>query len=254
MGTMINGMYLFGGVLPICGTFLAFSTYMTPSIRMAALMRIPSIFLFSHDSIFVGEDGPTHHPVEHLTNLRLMPNVNVMRPADPEETKIAWEIALKSKTSPSVIITTRQKVPVIDYSKYESCKNAEHGAYIIKKEKHKNIDLIIMATGSEVYPSLQVAELLEKEGYSVRVVNFFSSMLFERQSEEYKESVLPTSIKKRLMVEAGMSTYWYKYIGSHGDHVSVDRFGISAKAEDLAKVFGINKENIFQKAKDLIKA
>ncbi len=254
MGTMINGMYLFGGILPICGTFLAFSTYMTPSIRMAALMRIPSIFLFSHDSIFVGEDGPTHHPVEHLTNLRLMPNVNVMRPADPEETKIAWEIALKSKTSPSVIITTRQKVPVIDYSKYESCKNAEHGAYIIKKEKHKNIDLIIMATGSEVFPSLQVAELLEKEGYSVRVVNFFSSMLYERQSEEYKESVLPSSIKKRLMVEAGMSTYWYKYIGFEGDHVSVDRFGISAKAEDLAKVFGINKENIFQKAKDLIKA
>lgn len=252
MGTIVNGMYLFGGILPICGTFLAFSTYMTPSIRMAALMRIPSIFLFSHDSIFVGEDGPTHHPVEHLTNLRLMPNVNVMRPADPEETKIAWEIALRSKTSPSVIITSRQKVSVIDYSKYTSYKEAVHGAYILKKEKHETIDLIIMATGSEVFPSLQVAELLEKEGYSIRVINFFSTMLYERQSDEYKEKILPKESKKRLMVEAGMSTYWYKYIGSDGDSVSVNKFGISAKAEDLAKFFGITKENIFQKAKDLI--
>ncbi len=252
MGTIVNGMYLFGGVMPICGTFLAFSTYMTPSIRMAALMRIPSIFLFSHDSIFVGEDGPTHHPVEHLTNLRLMPNVNVMRPADPEETKIAWEIALKSRTSPSVIITSRQKIPVIDYAKYESYKSADHGAYILKKEKLSHIDLIIMATGSEVYPSLQVAEMLEKEGYSVRVVNFFSTMLFEQQSAEYKEKVLPASVKKRLMVEAGMSTFWYRYIGSEGDSVSVNRFGVSAKAEDLAKFFGITKENIYQKSKDLI--
>lgn len=252
MGTILNGMYLFGGVMPIAGTFLAFSTYMTPSIRMAALMRLPIILLFSHDSIFVGEDGPTHHPVEHLTNLRIIPNVNVMRPADAEETKIAWDLAFKSKHTPSVIITSRQKTPVIDYKKYNNCHDAKHGAYVIKKEKYDRIDIILMATGTELYPTLQVAEILEKEDYSVRVINFFSPFIFEKQSDEYKEKTLPRNIRKRLAVEAGIATFWDRYTGFDGDVVGINKFGISGKAEDLAKYFGLTKENIYQKAKDIL--
>ncbi len=252
MGTIMNGLYLFGGIIPVAGTFLAFSTYMTPSIRMAALMRIPFVLMFSHDSIFVGEDGPTHHPVEHLTNLRIIPNVNVMRPADAEETKIAWEVALKSKHTPSIIITSRQKTPVLDYKKYNSCHDAKHGAYILKQEKDSHIDIILMATGTEVYPTLQVAEILEKENYSVRVVNFFSPFLFEKQSDEYREKVLPRKVRLRLAVEAGISTFWNKYTGFDGDTVGINKFGISGKAEDLAKYFGLTKENIYQKAKDVL--
>ena len=242
MGTILNGMWLFGGVLPIAGTFLAFSTYINPSILMAALMRIPITLLFSHDSIFVGEDGPTHHPVEHLTNLRIIPNLNVMRPADAEETKVAWTLALKSKQTPSVIITSRQKTPVIDYSRYEDSANAKYGAYILKKEKGENIDLLIMATGTEVFPSLQVADQLEKDGFSVRVVSFFSPFLFEKQSSEYKEKILPSFVRKRLAVEAGISTFWYKYVGFDGDIVGINKFGISGKAEDIAKYFGLQKK------------
>ncbi len=252
MGAIVNGIQLFGGVSPVCGTFLAFVNYMIPAIRMAALMRLPNIYLFSHDSIFVGEDGPTHHPVEHMTLLRLIPNLNIMRPADATETKIAWEIAIRSKTTPSVIITSRQKIPVIDYSKFTSYKEAVHGAYILKKEKDENIDLIIIATGSEVSPALQAAEQLEKENFSVRVVNFFSTLLFERQSDEYKEKILPSNIKKRLAVEAGVTAYWDRFVDSEGKIIGINKFGISARAEDLSKYFGINKENIFQRAKDVI--
>lgn len=253
MGTIINGLYLYGGVFPIAGTFLSFSTYMMPAIRMAALMRLPVVYLFSHDSIFVGEDGPTHHPVEHVTKLRIIPNLNVMRPADANETKIAWEIALKSKYTPSVIITTRQKVPVIDYSNYTSYKEGKKGAYILKKEKGPSPDLILISSGSEISITLEAAEMLENDGISTRVVNMFSTLLFERTENEYKEKVLPDSVRKRLAVEAGSDAMWHKYIGLDGDSVTINKFGISAPAESLKAHFGLTADNVYKKAKELMK-
>jgi len=251
MGSIANGLYLFGGIKPIIGTFLSFVNYMKPAIRMAALMEIPIIYLFSHDSIYVGEDGPSHQPIEHLTELRMIPNVNVLRPADATETKTAWEIALNSKTTPTIIVTTRQKVPVLDFS-LTNYKDGLKGAYIIKKESKSKIDLILIASGSEVSLALDSADLLEKEGISVRVVNMFSTFLFDNQDAQYKESILPSNIEKRIAIESGSSTMWYKYIGLKGDTVCIDEFGLSGKAEDLAKYFGFTKENVYQKAKALL--
>ncbi len=250
MGAIANGLYLYGGVLPIVGTFLSFVNYMRPTLRMAALMRIPTIFLYSHDSIYVGEDGPSHHPIEHISELRLIPNMNVMRPCDPEETKIAWELALTSKHTPSTIITTRQKVRTLDYSKLESYTNAKRGGYILKRESKKDkIDMIFIATGSEVSLVLDVAEKLESEGYSIRVVNMFSTYLFDHESAEYRESVLPSNIEKRVAVEAGVSMTWYKYVGLKGDVIGIDKFGISGKAEDVGVFFKFTNEDVYNRVK-----
>ncbi|HPO50241.1 MAG TPA: transketolase C-terminal domain-containing protein [Spirochaetota bacterium] len=252
MGAIANGLYLFGGIRPIIGTFLSFVNYMKPSIRMAALMKLPIIYLFSHDSIYVGEDGPSHHPVEHLCELRFIPNVNVMRPADAEETKVAWEIAFANKTTPQAIVTTRQKVPVFDRSRLEGIEGAKKGGYILKKEKGSKIDLIVIASGSEVNQALEVAFSLENEGYSVRVVNMFSTFLFDNQSSDYKEIVLPRKCVKRIAIEAASTTMWYKYVGLDGDIIGIDRFGLSGKAEDLQVFFGFTKENIYNRAKNLL--
>lgn len=252
MGAIANGMYLFGGVFPIIGTFLSFCNYMRPAIRMAALMKLPIVYLFSHDSIFVGEDGPTHHPIEHLAELILIPNMNVMRPADCHEAAVAWEVAFKSKTTPSIIITSRHNIPTLDFDKLGDYKNAEKGAYIIKKEQGDTPDLIIIASGSEVFISLEAAEKLEAEGKSVRVISMFSTYLFERQSAEYKEEILPISIEKRLVIQAGTNMPWYKYIGLHGDSISINRFGLSGKGQDVANHFGINADSIYNKSKDML--
>lgn len=252
MGAIANGLYLFGGHRPIVGTFLAFVNYMQPSIRMAALMRLPIIYLFSHDSIYVGEDGPSHHPIEHISNLRLIPNVNVMRPACPNETKIAWKIAFKNDNHPNVIITTRQKVQVLQF--YSNIEEAEKGAYIIKKETKDNIDIILIASGSEVGITMEAAELLTKDGYSVRVVNMFSMYLFDRMDNEYKEYILPKKVRKRIAIEAAIKDIWYKYVGLDGDIIGMTRFGISGKAEDLGVYFGFTKENIYNKAIGLLKS
>lgn len=252
MGAIANGLYLYGGVLPIVGTFLSFVNYMIAPIRMSAMMRIPIIYLFSHDSIYVGEDGPTHQPVEHVTSLRIIPNLNVMRPADAYETRIAWEMAFKSKSNPSVIITTRQKVPVLNYSNLESYNGAKNGGYIIKKENGKTPDIILLSSGSEVSISLEAAEMLEKDEISVRVVSMFSMFLFEKQKKEYRETVLPANVKKRLAIEAGHDMAWYKYIGTEGDIIAVTRMGISAKAEDLGEYFGFKTDNIYKRAKLLL--
>ncbi|MBR6060933.1 MAG: transketolase [Spirochaetales bacterium] len=250
MGSIANGIYLFGGVLPVVGTFLSFVNYMKPAIRMAAIMRIPTIYLFSHDSVYVGEDGPTHQPVEHVSSLRLVPNVNVMRPADANETKVAWQIALQHTTHPNIIITTRQKVPVLGGC---DMSNAFKGGYIIKKESKPNIDIIIIATGSEVSLALDSAKKLESEGKSVRVVSMFSTYLYDQQDDEYKESVLPKNIRTRIAVEAGIPDYWYKYVGLDGKVLGVNKFGISAKPEDLAEYYGLTTDNLCKVCREMIK-
>ncbi len=252
MGAIANGLCLYGNVIPIVSTFLSFITYMLQPIRMSAMMKIPVIYLFSHDSIYIGEDGPTHQPVEHISILRLIPDLNVMRPCDPSEIKIAWEIALKSKMTPSAIITARQKVPTLDWSELEDCAGAKKGGYIIKKEKSNNIDIILISSGSEISITLEAAKMLEDDGYSVRVVSMMSMYLFEKQDEKYKASVLPQNIEKRFVVEAGVDALWYKYIGLKGKTLTINRMGFSGKPEDVASYFGFNKENIYKNAKQLL--
>jgi len=252
MGTIANGLYLYGGALPIVGTFLSFMIYMMQPIRMTALMRIPVIYLYSHDSIFIGEDGPTHQPVEHLAILRSIPDINVLRPADPYEVRVAWKIALTSRNKPNVVITSRHDIPVLDWSKLGDYKNAEKGGYIIKKESKNEIDLIMMASGSEIAMTLDTAGKLESEGYSVRVVSMFSMEIFEEQDDKYKESILPGNVGKRVAVEAGLDMPWFKYVGIKGKVVGINRMGVSAKAKDVANYLGFNAENIYKNAKELL--
>ncbi len=252
MGTIVNGLYLFGGMLPIAGTFLSFMTYMLPAIRMSAMMQIPVVYIFSHDSIHVGEDGPTHQPVEHISMLRMIPNLNVMRPCDPYEVRVAWEIALKNSSYPSAIVTSRQKVPTLDWNSLENYNNAKKGGYIIKKEKEDRIDLVMLSTGSEVSLTLGAAGMLENEGYSVRVVSMFSMFLFDKQEEGYRDEVIPASVEKRFAVEAAAELPWYKYIGLKGRTLTINEMGISGKGEDVVRHFGFTVENIYKKAKDLL--
>ncbi len=250
MAGITNGIKLYGGFKPYCSTFFVFSDYMRPSIRLSALMKIGVIYIFSHDSIFVGEDGPTHQPVEHLSSLRAIPELVVIRPADAYETIGAYLYAIEEENKPVAIILTRQKVKVIDRNKYEK-PEVEKGGYIIKKENGK-CDLIIIATGSEVSPSIEAAEKLEKEGYGVRVVSMPSIELFEQQSQEYKNKILPPEVKNRIIVEAGVTLCWHKYAGEKGKIIGIDRFGASAPYKVLAEKFNLNSDTIYKAAKELL--
>ncbi len=250
MAGITNGIKLYGGFKPYCSTFFVFSDYMRPSIRLSALMKIGVIYIFSHDSIFVGEDGPTHQPVEHLSSLRAIPELVVIRPADAYETIGAYLYAIEEENKPVAIILTRQKVKVIDRNKYEK-PEVEKGGYIIKKENGK-CDLIIIATGSEVSPSIEAGEKLEKEGYGVRVVSMPSIELFEQQSQEYKNKILPPEVKNRIIVEAGVTLCWHKYAGEKGKIIGIDRFGASAPYKVLAEKFNLNSDAIYKAAKELL--
>src|SRR3990172_9534585 len=211
MASILNGMALYGGVIPYGGTFLVFADYLRPAIRLATLSKIKVIYIFTHDSIGLGEDGPTHQPVEHIASLRAIPNLLVIRPADANETIKAWEIALEHKGSPVALLLTRQKLPVLDRSKYSSADNLKKGAYILKDTKGEP-ELIFMASGSEVAVSLEAAAKLDGEGIKTRVVSFPSWELFEQQSSEYKNKVLPASVKARVSIEAGVKLGWEKYV------------------------------------------
>ncbi|TVP99125.1 MAG: transketolase [Balneolaceae bacterium] len=252
MAAALNGMALHGGIIPYGGTFLVFSDYNKPSIRIAAVSKIPSIFVFTHDSIGIGEDGPTHQPVEHLAALRATPNVYVMRPADANETAQCWKIAIERDSGPSLLILTRQNLPTLDRSIYADARGAEKGAYIIKKEIKGKPDLILMATGSEIHPALSAAELLEKDGYSVRVVSMPCIELFDNQSREYKNSVLPEGVKKRVSVEAGSTFGWHRWIGDSGLAIGIDKFGISAPYQQAFEHFGFTAELIKKKCEELL--
>lgn len=252
MGSALNGMALTKGVIPFGATFLMFSEYQRPPIRLAAIMKIKPIFVYTHDSIGLGEDGTTHQPIEQLASLRSIPNLLVIRPADANESVHAWRVAIEHKGGPVALIFTRQGLPIIDQDKYAKAENVEKGAYILS-EGSKGPDLILMATGSEVSLIMQAQEKLEAEGISTRVVSMPSWELFEKQDAAYKEKVLPKANKKRLAVEMASPMGWHKYTTDEGDMLGMTTFGESAPAEDLYKHFGFTVDNVVAKAKALLK-
>ena len=250
MGAICNGMQLYGNLRVYCATFLVFSDYMRASIRLATLMKLPIIYIFTHDSLFVGEDGPTHQPIEHKASLEAIPNLTVIRPADANEVKMAWKVALQRKDSPTALLLSRQNLKTYSNSR----PPVEKGAYIIKNEKDSSyIDLILMAAGSEVSLCLEAAKILEEQNLSVRVVSMPSVRLFEEQTLEYKESVFPSSAEKRFAVDYGCSQSWYRYTGLEGDIFALDSFGESAPGGQVAEHFGFTPENIAKKASDVLR-
>ncbi|MDO9348683.1 MAG: transketolase C-terminal domain-containing protein, partial [Anaerolineales bacterium] len=252
MGGIVNGMALHGGVIPYGATFLVFSDYMRGAIRLSALSHIPSIWVFTHDSIGVGEDGPTHQPVEHLAALRAIPNLVVIRPCDANETVAAWKIAIARKDGPTALILTRQNLPTFESANFSTLTGVERGAYILADVGDKEPELILMATGSEVSLVYDAGLRLAAEGLNVRVVSFPSWELFEKQDAAYRESVFPRRIRARLAVEAGIAQGWEKYTGTDGAVVSIEHFGASAPAKTLFEKFGFTVENIITQARMLL--
>ncbi len=251
MGAILSGMALHRGIRPFGGTFLVFADYMRPSIRLAALMKLPVIYIFTHDSIAVGEDGPTHQPVEHVCSLRAIPGLTVIRPADANETKEAWRFAMKCMEGPIALILSRQNLPVIERTALNQASLLENGAYIIFDSDPKP-SLIIIATGSEVHIALEAAKALTAKGVSVRVVSMPSHELFEKSREEYREKVIPREIKNRITVEAGITTGWERYAGEKGEMVGINSFGTSAPGGTLMKNYGFTADNVVQKAIKLL--
>jgi transketolase len=255
MAGILNGMAAYGGIIPYGGTFLIFSDYLRPAIRLGSISKIRPIYVFTHDSIGLGEDGPTHQPIEQIASLRAIPGVVIIRPADANETSYAWQAAIEHKGSPVALILTRQGLPVLDQGKYPSAKNLLKGAYILwesipqEKDSKGTPELILLASGSEVGITLKAAGILESEGIKVRVISFPSWELFERQSKEYKDSVLPPSVKARVSIELGIKQGWEKYTGDSGESISIEKFGASAPIEILMEKYGFTTENIVETAK-----
>ena len=251
MGSALVGMALTPAVIPFGATFLMFSEYMRPPIRLAAIMKIRPIFVYTHDSIGLGEDGTTHQPVEQLISLRSIPNITVIRPGDANETAQAWRVALEHTDGPVVLVFTRQGLPVLDQEKYGKAGGLEQGAYILS-EPEGTPELILIATGSEVALVIDAQEKLKDEGIAARVVSMPSWELFEKQDAAYKEKVFPKAIRKRLAVETGSPLGWHKYVTDEGDIIAMTTFGESAPAEELYKVFGFTIDNVVKKAKALL--
>ncbi len=251
MGAVLNGMAL-SGLMPYGATFLIFSDYCRPSIRLAALMEVHSIFVFTHDSIFLGEDGPTHQPIEQVPSLRAIPNLVLIRPADANETSAAWRVTIEHKGGPVALALTRQKLPVIDQQKYGSAEGLEKGAYILAEAGGKTPEVILMASGSEVSIALEAGEKLNAQGIGARVVSMPSSELFEMQPQSYRDQVLPPGVTARLAVEAAAPFGWERYVGLKGAVIGMNRFGASAPYKILAEKFGFTAENIAGKARALL--
>jgi transketolase len=252
MGAILNGIASHSGVRVYGGTFLTFSDYMRGAIRLAALGEVPVTYIFTHDSIGLGEDGPTHQPVEHITALRTIPNLTVIRPGDANETVEAWRIAVQQMKGPVALILSRQKMPTLDRNKFASSKNLEKGAYILL-DCEGTPEIILIGTGSELHLVIEAQELLIKEGIKVRVVSMPSWELFEKQSKAYKESVFPPSVRTRLSVEAGVTFGWYKYVTAEGDVIGIDRFGESGPGNEVMNHLGFTTENVYQRARALLK-
>ena len=249
MAAMANGMVLHGGLKVYVATFFVFTDYMKAAMRMSALMKLPVVYVLTHDSIGVGEDGATHQPIEQLAALRSIPNFTVFRPADSKETAAGWYAALTRKDGPTALVLTRQNLPLYD----ETGKEALKGAYILADSEKDTPDIILMATGSEVELVYEARKLLKEKGIDARVVSMPSWEIFEEQPEEYKEKVLPSNVRARLAVEAGCSFGWHKYVGFDGDIISIDHFGASAPGEILFKEFGFTVENVVERAMKLLK-
>lgn len=246
MAAIMNGLALHGGVLPYSGTFFVFSDYMRPAMRMSALMEQQVIYVLTHDSIGLGEDGPTHQPEAHLWAYRMIPNMCVVRPMDANETAEAWKIALKNKKTPTCLVLTRQNLPVYDREKlgWAKAEEAQKGGYVLCEDK--DFEAIIIATGSEVELAIDAKSKLNEQGVKVRVVSIPSTNIFDNQPEDYQESVLPKNITRRVAVEAGATLGWYKYVGTHGKVIGLDRFGASAPYKVLYQEFGITSDAIVE--------
>jgi transketolase len=254
MGAILSGMARHGGVIPFGATFFIFSDYMRPSIRLAALMGCRVVYVFTHDSVGVGEDGPTHQPVEHLASLRAMPNLHVIRPADANETAAAWRMALERTAGPTALVLTRQKLPVLPPSSVFRDDGVYRGAYVLEDAGDGRPDVLLIASGSEVSVALAARRLLAEEGVPARVVSMPCRERFEEQEEGYRETVLPPSVSARVSVEAGATFGWERYVGDHGASVGIDRFGASAPAERIFRELGITPEAVRDRAKSVLAA
>ncbi len=250
MGSTLTGMSLNGGLIPFGGTFMTFSDYMRPAIRLAALSEVQVVYVFTHDSVGLGEDGPTHQPIEHLAALRAIPHLFVIRPADPAEVSEAWRIAILRRHAPTALALTRQKVPVIDRKRFAKADGLRRGGYVLADADSPR--LILIATGSEVSLALEASEKLQGEGVPARVVSMPCWELFEEQSQEYRDEVLPQSITARLAVEAGVRQGWDRYVGPMGDVICLDRFGASAPGDVALRELGFNVDNVLAQARRLI--
>lgn len=252
MGAVLNGMALHDGFIPYGATFLVFSDYMRPAIRMSALSDLQVVWVLTHDSICLGEDGPTHQPVEHIASLRAIPNLVVIRPSDANETREAWKVAVSRQNGPTALALSRQNLVTLDRTVYKSASNLAKGAYVLADLGGDKPQIILMASGSEVELIVQAGSLLSAEGINVRLVSFPSWELFKAQSQNYKDSVLPPSISARIAVETGISMGWEQWVGSKGQIIAMDRFGASAPYKTLLKEFGFTPENVIQQAKGLL--
>jgi transketolase len=254
MAAIINGMAAHGGALPFGATFLIFSDYMRPAIRLAALMGLHVIYVFTHDSIALGEDGSTHQPVEQLASLRAVPHLIVIRPADANETTIAWRVAVQTCGRPVALVLTRQNVPTLDRTEFASAAGLEHGAYILADAANGKPDLILIASGSEVALVVAAQQLLLAQNIQARIVSMPSWELFDDQSQEFRDLVLPPSIRARLAVEAGVAQGWHRYVGERGDVLALDHFGASAPGPVLMREYGFTAENVCTRAIALLRA
>jgi transketolase len=257
MGACLTGMSLNGGLIPYGGTFLTFSDYMRASIRLAALSEVQVVYVFTHDSVGLGEDGPTHQPVEHLAALRAIPHLYLIRPADPAEVSEAWRIAILRRHAPTALALTRQKVPIIDRTRYAPAEGLRRGAYILAEAENDDgmkadPRLIFIATGSEVSLALEARDALRKENIAARVVSMPCWEIFEEQPETYRHEVLPPSVTTRLSIEAGVRQGWDRYVGPKGDCLSIDRFGASAPGDVALRELGFNLDNVLKRARALI--
>ncbi len=252
MGAIVNGLAAHGGFIPFGATFLIFSDYMRPAIRLAALMKLHVVYVFTHDSLAVGEDGPTHQPVEQLASLRAIPGLTVIRPADANEAAVAWKLAVESRQRPVLLALTRQEVPTLDRSRHASAEGLRRGAYVLNDTEGQPPALILIASGSEVALILAAAERLQGEGISVRCVSMPSWDLFDAQPQSYRDGVLPPTVPARLSVELGVTQGWHRYVGDRGDVLGVERFGASAPADILQREYGFTVDNVVSRARTLL--
>jgi transketolase len=251
MGAIVNGMAAHGGMMPYGSTFLIFSDYMRPAIRLAALMGLHVVYVFTHDSIALGEDGPTHQPVEQLAGLRAIPGLTVIRPGDANETAVAWRVALEKRDRPVALVLTRQAVPTLDRRSYASADGLRRGAYVLSDPADRQPELILIGTGSEVGLIVAAAERLQAEGVAVRCVSMPSWELFDALPERERDAVLPPSVRARLAVEAGVAQGWHRYVGDAGDVLGVERFGASAPGDVLLREYGFTVEEVCRRARAL---
>jgi transketolase len=252
MGAALNGMAVHGGVRVYGGTFFTFSDYMRGSIRLAALSEYPVIYVFTHDSIGLGEDGPTHQPIEHLAAVRAIPNLVVIRPGDANESVVAWQVAIERMHGPTALIFSRQKLPVFDQSKLAQAQGTRKGAYTLLDAAGGPPELILIGTGSEVALALGAQAELAKQGVRARVVSFPSWELFEEQPQTYRDSVLPPDVPARLAIEAGVAQGWHRWVGDHGDVMGIAKFGASAPYKEIYKHYGLTVEDVVARALRLL--